>query len=482
MYVHLLHNGMNRLLSWWDVARVTINMLPHVALLKIFDFYVDEAWIEEWYTLVHVCQKWRNIVFGSPRRLDLRLYCTAGTPMREMLDVWPLLPIVVWSDGHEKWGMDNIIAALGHRDRICRINLWRVPSSYFENVLAALERPFPELTRLLLGFEDEVALVDPDLFLGGSVLRLQTLWLDNIPLPGLPKLLFSATHLVRLDLWRIPHSGYFSPKAMATCLSVLIRLERLGIEFKSPRSRPDGKSRRPPPQTRTLLPVLTELWFKGAGEYLEDLVALIDSPLLGMLDITLFHQLIFDTPRLTQFISRTPNLRICDRACVVFSDRAVLVTFPYTFDSAFKLTISCRWSDWQLSSLVQFFNPSFPQDLIPALEHLYIFEKTNSRPCWQDDIESDQWLELLRPFTAVKALYVSHDFAPRIAPVLQELVGERATEVLPALRTLFLEKAFTSGPVQEAIVQFVAARQLASRPMTISRWKRGKDWYEIELA
>jgi hypothetical protein len=184
MYVHLLHNGMNRLLSWWDVARVTINMLPHVALLKIFDFYVDEAWIEEWYTLVHVCQKWRNIVFGSPRRLDLRLYCTAGTPMREMLDVWPLLPIVVWSDGHEKWGMDNIIAALGHRDRICRINLWRVPSSYFENVLAALERPFPELTRLLLGFEDEVALVDPDLFLGGSVLRLQTLWLDNIPLPG----------------------------------------------------------------------------------------------------------------------------------------------------------------------------------------------------------------------------------------------------------------------------------------------------------
>ena len=166
MYVHLLHNGMNRLMGWCDVARVTIDMLPHVALLKIFDFYVDEAWIEEWYTLVHVCQKWRNIVFGSPRRLDLRLYCTAGTPMREMLDVWPLLPIIVWSDGHENWGMDNIIAALGHRDRICRINLWRIPSSYFENVLAAMERPFPELTRLLLGFEDEVALVDPDLFLG----------------------------------------------------------------------------------------------------------------------------------------------------------------------------------------------------------------------------------------------------------------------------------------------------------------------------
>jgi hypothetical protein len=58
----------------------------------------------------------------------------------------------------------------------------------------------------------------------------------------------------------------------------------------------------------------------------------------------------------------------------------------------------------------------------------------------------------------------------RIAPVLQEpkLVGEKVTDVLPALRTLFLEERSPSGPVQEAIQQFIAARQLARRPMVVS--------------
>ena len=66
------------------------------------------------------------------------------------------------------------------------------------------------------------------------------------------------------------------------------------------------------------------------------------------------------------------------------------------------------------------------------MEHLYIHEDRLS--VWQDDIENGQWPEVLRPFTAVKDL-----FTPRIAPALKELVGERATEVLPALRTLFFE-------------------------------------------
>ena len=40
-----------------DVARVTIDMLPDVALLEIFHFYVDEARTEAWHALVHVCLK-----------------------------------------------------------------------------------------------------------------------------------------------------------------------------------------------------------------------------------------------------------------------------------------------------------------------------------------------------------------------------------------------------------------------------------------
>ncbi len=61
---------------------------------------------------------------------------------------------------------------------------------------------------------------------------------------------------------------------------------------------------------------------------------------------------------------------------------------------------------------------------------------------------------------------------PFIAPALQELIGERVTEVLPALQTLFLEEDHLLGPVQEAIGKFVATRQLAGHPIIVSHWDR----------
>ena len=93
--------------DWCDVGRVTVDMLPDVALLEIFDYYVADAREEEkddderqftiqaWHTLVHVCRNWRMIVLGSPRRLDLRLFCKDTTPVKETLAVWPPLPIVI---------------------------------------------------------------------------------------------------------------------------------------------------------------------------------------------------------------------------------------------------------------------------------------------------------------------------------------------------------------------------------------------------
>jgi hypothetical protein len=184
-----------------------------------------------------------------------------------------------------------------------------------------MQQPFPALTHLELQARGET-LVFPDSFLGGSAPQLQTLidtHLGHIPFPGLPKLLLSATHLVELRLHGIPPSGYFSPEAMATCLSVLSLLEYLAIGFKSPRSCPDRKGRRPPPLTRTLLPALNKLRFTGVSEYLEHLVARIDAPLLDKLDITFFHRLIFDTPQLAQFLSRTPKFRAHDEVRVAFN-------------------------------------------------------------------------------------------------------------------------------------------------------------------
>jgi hypothetical protein len=445
-------------------------MLPDVALLKIFDFYEDEEQIEAWHTLVHVCRKWRNVVFGSPLRLNLRLCCKARTPVREMLDLWPPLPIIIKVYNREMLVVDDILAALEHNDRVLELEL-DISSSLLEKILAEMKQPFPALTRLLLEPRGEAALVVPASFLGGSAPRLQTLFLDYVPFPGLPKLLLSATHLVDLTLLRIPHSGYFSPEAIVTGLSVLTSLEKLGIKFKSPRSRPDQNNRRPPPPTRTLLPVLTKFWFKGVCEYLEDFLARIDAPLLNNFSITFFHQLIFDTPQLTRFISRTPNLKAHYKARVFFSSRGVLVTLPQTLDGVFKLRISCRQSDWQLSSLAQICSSFFSQALIPAVEQLYILNG-HPKSRWQDDIENSQWVELFNTFIAVKDLYVSREFAPRIAPALQELVGEGVTEVLPTLQSLLLEETLDLGSDQEITEQFVTARRVAGRPITISRCER----------
>ena len=453
--------------NWYDVAHVTIDKLPDVVLLKIFDFYLHEPRLEVealWYALVHVCQNWRYVVFGSPRRLDLRLFSNNRTPVKDTLAVWPLLPISVWGENDAKWGVDNIIAALEHNDRICQLVLFEISSSQMEKVLAGMQQPFLALKHLRLAAKDDTVAV-PASFLGGSAPRLQTLVLRWIPFPGLTKLLLSATHLVHLDLWGIPPSGFFSPESIVTALSVLTSLEKLTIGFKSRRSRPN---RHPPPQTRTLLPVLNKLRFKGVDGYLEDLVARIDAPLLDNLTITFFNQLIFDTAQLTQFISRTPNFKGHDKVHVDIADWRVSVILLQTRDRSLCLGILCTESDLQLSSLARVCSSFIPQVLIHAVEHLYIRSSLSLLHWKQDIVQTSQWLDLFRPFSAVRCLYISWEFAPRIAPVLQELVGERVTEVLPALQTLFTDHTNRSGPVQEAIERFVAARQHTSRPIAVS--------------
>jgi hypothetical protein len=464
------------------VGWVTIDVLPDVALLEIFDCYVNQVREEgdlfntqAWDTLVHVCRKWRAIVLESPRRLDLRLLCTAKTPVKEMLAVWPPLPIVIWHFG-QPTQMDNIIVSLEHNDRVCQITLLKVTNSQLEEALAAMEQPFSALTDLAIWFDDwwkdETPAVVPESFLGGSAPRLQYLELTRVPFPGLPKLLLSATGLVTLSIWGIPHSGYISPEAMVRCLSTLTRLESLALGFESPLSRPIRESRRPRPPTRSALPALTYFSFEGVSEYLEDLVARVDALLLDGLNITFFHQLIFDTPQLAQFLARTPNIQppANDRIVFNFSDPYVEVKSPRTFPRQSMLRISCIQSDWQLSSLTQVCSSYFPEAFISTVEHLYI---CGWQPRWQDDIEDSQWLEVLHPFTAVKYLYLSETFASRIAPVLQELAGE----VLPCLQNLFLEHLHwqSSGPVERAIGKFVAARQLASHPIAVSDWDRKQD-------
>jgi hypothetical protein len=482
----------------------TIEVLPDDVLLAIFDFHVVKdrdfyscrdgpgidftkpkilATAVWWQPLVHVCRRWRDLVFESPRHLNLQLYCTPGTLSRKTLDVWPALPLII-EDCSSDTPVDDLVSALDHSNRICQINFFEryLTTSQMEKVWAAMQVPFPELTTLLLNsyrWQSEtgpVLPIDPVLpesFLGGSAPRLRHLSFYHIPFPGLQKLLISATHLVELNLYSVPHSAYISPEEMVTCLSVLTSLERLSLLFESPRSSPDQESGpyTPPRPTRSVLPTLMAFWFGGVNEYLEDLLARIDAPRLHRLWITFFNDIFFDTPQLIQFIGRTLTFKPSNKASVGFiggSALFVLRSLASNFEEV-QVTISCRELDWQLSALAQICTLFLR--FLSTTESLYLFELALTVD-WKDDIENTEWLQLLLPFTAVKNLYLFKQLAPRIAPALQDSTGGRVTEVLPTLQNIFLQGFQPSESVEEGIGHFISGRQLTNHPITISSWDK----------
>ena len=460
---------------------IRIDVLPDDVLLDIFDFCVagDETEIEAWQSLVHVCRRWRSLVFQSPHRLNLQLCCTPETPTKDALHVWPpALPLIVTGNMALSSGMDNIIAALGQSNRVCQVSLRGLARWELENVLSRMQVPFPELTVLRLNLDVETPSVIPDSFFDGSAPSLRIFHLDGIPFLGMPKLLLSATHLVDLGLSDIPHSGYISPEAIVALLSALSSLKSLSLEFRSPQSRPHWEAVRLPPSKRSVIPALDLFRFKGAIEYLEDLVKFIDAPQLKTLQITLFNQIDFNTPQLARLINCTPTFRALDEAHVQFDDRTASVKLRYwTSDFGFDdllINISSRESDWQLSSIEQVCNSSLPPS--STVEDLYIEHQYSGVVVWKDDaIENTLWLQLLLPFTEVKNLYISKEFAPGIAAALQELVGDRITEVLPNLQNIFVEGLKPLGPFQEITGQFVATRQLSDNPIAISNWDEDFD-------
>ena len=490
-------------LTVWTCRVTTINILPDDVLVHIFHFdlvtYFEDvdrmigsdttvshvprsgAWERDirlwhlpwgWCRLAHVCQRWRSVVFASPNFLDLKLVCGPSTRV-ELAGIWPPLPIIIRNTVDFPMPKDyNFGAAIVHHNRVCEINLYHLSSSQLLRLASGMQDQFPALIHLMLDFDyhnhPDPAPALPD---GFSAPRLQSLTLRYIPFPMLPELLLSAADLVELALVGIPHTGYFTPVALVTGLTVSANLKSLTIEFKSPLSRPDPEIRRPPPTTRSVLPALTRFYFQGVSEYLEDVVARINAPLLDSVGIIFFNQLIFDIPQLAQFVGHAT--KAFNEARVVFHPYNVQIESPLwtqSFDERSRLTILSTELDWQLSSLAQVLTSFFPSTYI--MEHLYIYGPRYLPVHWPDldDIEDIQWLEIFHPFTAVKNLYVCEEFVQCIAFALQELVVARVTEVLPVLESIFLEELQSSGPVQEAIGKFVTARELLGHPVAVSHW------------
>ena len=485
---------------------VTIDVLHDNALLEIFDSYrklmsrCDGRW--KWQKLLHVCRRWRHIVLSSPKRLDLRIFCTPRTPTRKLLDIWPPFPISVTSIPWDKTDArckNNIIAALERRDRVSTIKLASIPSAELDQIASAMEQPFPALTHLdiypdnrKVDWTDNVATVTrvavpplPNAFLGRSAPCLQELSLQGTPFPALPTLVLSATHFHKLYLHSVPHAGYISPQAMVTFLLALPNLKSFAITFTSHESRPLQTS--PPPSTRAILPSLSDFRFYGASEYLMDFIAQVDTPLLDWLHMTFTSEVVSNIPRLYKFLDREERrkpfiqaeLKLCPQRVSAFLESP----------SGFMMDIKCKASDWPLESMTRLCGQLLP--LLPQVETLEIHEDCwdgaeffgYDEQAWEDVIEDPDWFELFNLFVSVKSLYIADRLGLILSTVLEKVTGERVTGILPALENLFIRDLWPVDELVEKIITpFVSARQLYDRPITVQAWEREEENLSVELA
>jgi len=276
-------------------GRVTFDMLPGDVLFEIFDFYAinseSSCYPWRWHTLVHVCRRWRQVIFASPLRFELKFVCTPRTHVRELLEFLPpSIPIIIrnYFDTPPAPGStpsiedgSQVIAALEQRDNVCFIELEDLPSSLLEKLATTMQETYPTMKYVLLWAGDESAPVLPKEFLGGSAPCLDRIWLRGIPFPDAPLLLSSTIDLVDLRLEKIPDSGYFSPEALITALSTCTQLETIVIDFIGNRH-PDGPeltSQEIASLVHIFLPALHGFAFAGHGIYFYQFLSRIQSPL-----------------------------------------------------------------------------------------------------------------------------------------------------------------------------------------------------------
>ena len=446
------------------LIEVTIGKLSDEVLLGIFRYYIDAS-PRSWSRLVHICRKWRRIVFASQRDLRLRLFFTHRTPVRKTLDYWPAsLPIVLEYGGSPGLDSlapedeDNIIAALKQSDRICSISL-AVTSSLLEK-LSAIERPFPKLEHLIVLTRDSPRLTLPSAFGWGT--RLRSLHLTGITFFALPQLLYSSRNLVKLQLHEVLNPWLIAPEALTDALSGMAQLRSLSLRFLPTK---DHIGITQASKKRAVLPALTRLDFLGITKYLEDFVARIDTPRLGYIGVTLFNESISDVSQLGKFIDRIGNHRSHRHAHILSSDRAISISFiqPVRVATCIKLQIFCARLSEQLSFMAQVFIhfPAFFHDV----EDLRI--SARRQPRLKDIFYDVQWLNSINSFTGVKWFHLDGDSSVNIIRALKK-ANMRGETLLPGIHKFCIRQPGPHyEPVRKAVMSLMASRRLSGPPIAV---------------
>jgi hypothetical protein len=422
---------------------------------------------------VRSCRKWRRIVLESQQALQLRLFCTHGTRALKSLFCWTTLPIVVQYGGSLELDPpapedeENIIAALKQSHRVISISLTITTS--LQERLPTIKRPFSELEDLVLLSRDSVRCLSRILsgaFLSGGPwgTRLRSLHLTRISILQLPQLLYSSRNLVDLQLHEVLYPSNFSTEALTNAFSGMSQLRLLSLHFLPPtRYFPLLSASR----KRVALPSLTRFDFRGITNLLKDLVANIDAPRLGDIEVTFVNESTFalsDLSILIEFIDRIKMHKSPRRADILSSDHDLTISLVQPgLPTRLRLKLSGELLSVQLSSMaricVQF------SAFLFNVEDLSIIAQRQSQQ--EDDLYSEQWLETINVFWGVKCLQVSGNLSKNIVQYLQTRKW-RHTPALPALHKLHVMQPGPHFPSSgEAVLSFTTSRQLSGHPIAV---------------
>ncbi|KAI0288670.1 hypothetical protein BC826DRAFT_1107525 [Russula brevipes] len=455
---------------------LTIDGLHDELLLEIFDYYrlnqgedYWQCWKKKfrWFRLIHVCRRWRGVVFASCSRLDATLLVTNYNPGHIKTIFSPRLsPLPIVIDylapfNQNSKDLSRVLAALKRCDRIRGIK-FHGRNRDFNKFLKETRRPFLSLESLDLRktASDDISL--PATFLGGSVPHLRRLSLHGISAAlSLPSFLStSATTLIDLDLGfgTIYHSS--EATSLLACLQGLLRLCRLELKI----STDDDFTYPTATESIVPLPDLTRFRFEGCGAFLNAFAARFTAPSLQDVHIELYDFARFPTSHFTRFIGDVKKLY--RSAQVIFQRdffRLSLLTCSESIDCAeppFRFYSKCS-----AESLLQICDALSAE--LATVEELYLsFDQS-----WG----AMPWGQFLRLFDSVKVFRMQHGNIFDLANVFSPNNGGTAVGVLPVLEEIVLcahthfpedRAKFASGLA--AFDPFVSARQEAGRP---NKWQ-----------
>ena len=433
-----------------------------------------------WYKPAQVCQRWRNIIFGSASYLGISLVCTYGTPVADMLAHSPPFPLIVHyaarGRGITTDDEQGIIFTLKQRERILRVRITELDTSLLEKFIAIMDEEYPILKLLIITtpLEDKrTILIFPENL---QAPHLRLLWLKGfqVAIPIGSRLLTTAVSLVTLTLAMTHPSTYFHPNHLLQWISLMHQLESLIIlfEFSIPNRDVERQLTHMPIIAPVTLPNLRHFVFRGVSTYLEALVHRITSRRLKKLQIELFSQLTFFVPHLMQLMNTAEDLRFHSADLFFIDRKAILTIYPQggigNIDMrAFDIRVFCWHLDWQVSSIVQISNSL--NQVFSAVEYLNLVHEVHGRSFEEhNEVDRAEWRRLLRPFSNVKTLRIVE--APWLIEELSRCLrledGELPLEVLPELQELTYSGSRDTG---DGFTSFIDARRNAGRPVKLVR-------------